>query len=242
MLHRFEDVVPVVNERVILWPDFLNHLHARVMTVRMDGDQPAARPERARQRRDHALGLELERGAGAVRLRSDDEIVISAGAPGARDDRIEQETVIVAVNYEHYGPFVDRVAGARGNSGLPVLHQERLKPNDLLFEAVRGITEQGQFVPDEARRGIERFDVQPRRVGIGEIGQDQHRRRMLEEAIRHFLQRKPHVFERDFLADCVERHMRKAIVHRPHDPRQHRAVTDAGVEDPDGGRMRMDMR
>ena len=49
---------------------------ARIVAVRVDADQPAARPERARQRRDHALGLELERGARAIGLRGDDEVVV----------------------------------------------------------------------------------------------------------------------------------------------------------------------
>ena len=39
-----------------------------------------------------------------------------------------------------------------------------------------------------------------------------------------------HVLEADFLADDVERHGRKALVHRAHHARQHRAVADAGVE------------
>ena len=86
------------------------------------------------------------------------------------------------------------------------------------------------------------FTAQPRRIGIGEVGQHQHRRRMLEEAVRHFLQRQPHVLEADFLADRVERHVREAVVHGAHHARQHRAVADAGVEHAHRRRTRMQMR
>ena len=101
---------------------------------------------------------------------------------------------------------------------------------------------QRQLVPDQARCRVERFDVQPRRVGISEVGQYQHRRRMLEKAVGHFLQRQAHVFERDLLADDVERHVGEAVVGGAHHAGEHRAVADAGVEDAHRRRMRMDMR
>ena len=55
---------------------------AGIVAVRVDGDQPAARPERPGERRDHALGLEVERGARAIGLRGDDQIVVGAVPPG----------------------------------------------------------------------------------------------------------------------------------------------------------------
>ena len=64
---------------------------------------------------------------------------------------------------------------------------------------------------------------------------------MLEQAIRHFLEREAHVLVRDLLADDVKRHRWKAGVHRAHDPRQDRAVADASVEHADGRRRRMDV-
>ena len=119
--------------------------------------------------------------------------------------------------------------------------RKRLEIDDLLLEAVGGIAGERQLVPDQARRGIERFDREPRRVRIGEIGQHQNRRRMLEEAVRHFLQRQPHIFEADLLADHVERHVGETVVHGAHHPRQHRAVADAGVEHAHRRRPRMDV-
>ena len=109
------------------------------------------------------------------------------------------------------------------------------------FEAVRGIAGQRQLVPHQARGGVERLHRQPRRVRIGKIGEHQNRCRMLEEAVRHFLQREPHVLEADLLADRVERHVRKTVVHGAHHAHQHRAVADAGVEHPHRRRPRMDV-
>ena len=53
---------------------------------------------------------------------------------------------------------------------------------------------------------------------------------MLAEAVRHFLQREPHVFEADLLADNVEGHVRKALMHCLHHSRQDGAVAHAGIE------------
>ena len=103
----------VVDERIVVRPDLLDDFHAGIVAVRMDGDQPAAGAERARQRRDHALGLEFERGARAIGLRGDDEIVIGERAAGFRNDRIEQEAVVLAIDDEHDRPLIDRIAGAR---------------------------------------------------------------------------------------------------------------------------------
>ena len=208
----------------------------------MDGDEPAAGAERARQRPDDALGLEVERGARAIGLRGDDEIVIGERAAGPRNDRVEQEAVIFAIDHQHHRAVIDRVAGARADAGFPVLGEEWFERHDLFLEAVRRIAGQRQLVPDHARCGVERLHREPRRVRIGEVGQHQHRRRMLEEAVRHFLQRQADVFEADFLADGIERHVREAVVHGAHHPHQHRAVADAGVEHAHRRRPRMQMR
>ena len=72
----------VVDERMVVRPDFLDDFHAGIVTVRMDGDEPPAGAERAGERRDHALGLEVERRAGAIGLRGDDEVIIGACAAG----------------------------------------------------------------------------------------------------------------------------------------------------------------
>ena len=87
----------------------------------------------------------------------------------------------------------------------------------------------------------ERLHREPGRVGIGEIGQHQHGRRMLEEAVRHLLHGEADVLEADLLADDVERRVRKAVVHRAHHAQQHGAVADAGVEQPQRRRARMDV-
>ena len=55
VLHRFEDLMAVVDERIVVRPHLLDDFHAGIVAVRMDGDQPAAGAERARERPDHAL-------------------------------------------------------------------------------------------------------------------------------------------------------------------------------------------
>ena len=124
---------------MIVRPYFLDDLHAGVVAVRMNGDEPAAGAERARQRRDHALGLELQRGAGAIGLRGDHQVVIGGGAAGPGNDRVEQEAVVFAIDDEHDRALIDRIAGARADAGFPVVCQETFEIDDLLLEAVGGI-------------------------------------------------------------------------------------------------------
>ena len=219
----------------------LDDLHAGIVAVRMDRDQPAARAERVGERRDHALGLEVERGARAIGLRRDDEVVVGDRAARPRDDRVEQELVVVAIDHQHHRPLVDRIAGLRAHPGLPVLRQERHEIGDLLLEPVGRIAGERHLVPDHAGGRAQRLHREPRRVRIGEVGQHQHGRRMLEEAVRHLLQGEADVLEADLLADHVERHVRKAVVHRAHHAQQHGAVADAGVEHAHRRRARMDV-
>ena len=62
---------------------------------------------------------------------------------------------------------------------------------------------------------------------------------MFEQAIGHLLQHHAHVFVGDFLGDDVERHGGKARMQRPHHPRQHGAVADPGIEQPQRRRRRL---
>ena len=146
-----------------------------------------------------------------------------------------------AVDHQHHRPLIDRIAGLGADAGLPVLRQERHQVGDLLLEIVRGIAGQRDLVPDQARRRVQRLHVQPRRVGIVQVGEHQHGRRMLVEPVRHLLQREPDVLEADLLADDIERHVREAVVHRAHHPQHHRAVADAGIEHAHRRRPRMDV-
>ena len=196
-------------------------------------------PKRARKRRDHALDLEVERCAGAIGLRRDHEIVAGDRSAGARQDRLEQEVVVLAIDHQHDRPLERRVAGLRIDAGLPGVAEERLKFGDLGLEFVRVVSLQAQLVPDHARGGAHRLHGKPRRIGVIEVGQHDDGRRMLEETVRQFLQRQADVFEADFLADDVERRVRIAVVHGAHHARQHAAVADAGIEYAQRRRARM---
>ncbi len=101
------------------------------------------------------------------------------------------------------------------------------------------LPDEGYVLPDQALRRGRRTRRQPGRLGIIEIGDDEHGGGMFEQPVGHLLQRQPHVLVADFLGDDIERHGRKARMQRPHHPRQHRAVADAGVEDPQRRRRRL---
>ena len=136
---------------------------------------------------------------------------------------------------------VDRVAGLRAVASLPVLGEKRLELRDLLGEIVRGAAGERRLVPHHRRgrgNGVRR---QPRRLGVVHVGHDQHRRRMLVEAVDHLAQRQAHILQADLLADDVEGHGGKAAVHLAHHARQHGAVAHAGVEQPHRGRLGMDV-
>ena len=158
-----------------------------------------------------------------------------------RDDRIEQEFVILPVEHQHDRLLVNRIAALGADAGLPVLGQEILQPGDLLLEIVRGVAGERDLVPDEAAGRRRRLHRQPRRFGVIHVGEDEHGGGMLEETIRHLLEREPDVLEADLLAGDVERHVRIAVMHRAHHARQHRAVAHAGIEQAHRRRTRMDV-
>ncbi len=88
---------------------------------------------------------------------------------------------------------------------------------------------------------LQRLRRQPRRLGVGEVGQHQHGRGMFDEAVGHLLQREADVLEADLFADDIERHGRERVVHRAHHARQYGAVADAGIEHAHRRRARMDV-
>src|SRR5712664_3836677 len=99
-------------ERIFSGPDRLNNLNAGILPVGVNSDQTAAGPQRPRQRRNNAFGAEIHRRFGPIRLRSDDQVEIGLGTASARDDRIEQKTMIFAVQHD--------LANVSPRSGMPV--------------------------------------------------------------------------------------------------------------------------
>ena len=114
--------------------------------------------------------------------------------------------------------------------GLPDLGQERLQRLDLLAELGGRAAGQRHLVPHQRGGGGERLGRQPRRLGVVHVGDDQHGRRVLVEAVGHLVEGEPGVLEADLLADDVEGQRRQAAVHLAHDAGEHRAVAHAGVE------------
>ena len=207
----------------------------------MDAEQPAAGPQRARQRRHHLGGLELDRHARAVGLRGDDEIVVGARLALARDDIVEQEAEVVAIDDQRHRALVDRVAGLGAVAGLPDLGEQRLERRDLLAELGGRGAGQRHLVPHQRGGGRHRLRRQPRRLGVVHVGDDEHGGRVLVEAVGHLVERQPRVLEADLLADHVERQGRQAPVHLAHDAGQHGAVAHAGVEHAHRRRLGMEV-
>ena len=137
------------------------------------------------------------------------------------------------------GRVIDGIAGGLADPCPPVLGQKSLELADLLGKAVRGVARQRDVLPDQALRSGRRARRQPRRFGVIEIGDDEHGGGMFEQPVSHLLQHQPHVLVADLFGHDIERHGRKARMHRAHHPRQHGAVADAGIEDPQRRRRRL---
>ena len=138
-LERLQQHVAVGLERPLVGPDLADNLKPRVAAVGLDAEQPAAGPEAAGKRRQDLLHLEVGRHPRAVGLRGDDQIVALARAAGAGDHRVEQEPVILAVEHQHRGADVERVAGLRARPHAPGVGEGGLKVGDLLVELVGGV-------------------------------------------------------------------------------------------------------
>src|SRR5216684_773667 len=100
LLDRLHDLVAVVDERIVAWPEALHDLKPRIVAVGMNGDEAAPRPERAGKRRNDPAGLELDRCTSPIGLGCDDKVVACLGAAWFRQDRIEQEAGILAKDNE----------------------------------------------------------------------------------------------------------------------------------------------
>ncbi len=68
VLDLLEKVMPVVHERIVVRPYLMDDFHPGIMTIGVDDDEAPTGSECSRERGEHALGLELERSAGPIRL------------------------------------------------------------------------------------------------------------------------------------------------------------------------------
>ena len=200
------------------------------MPPRLDREQAAARGEAAGERREHAAHFEVRPHARAPRLRGKYQVVVLEDPAGLGNHAVEQELVIFAVDDQHRRTHHQRVATRRARPRLPAAGQRAVELIDLLSVFVRRATAQPHLLPVECggQLGIARH--QPRRLGIVEIGDHEHRGRMLEQAVGQLLEPEAHVFEADLLGDHEHRHGRELAMRAAHDTRDHRAVAHAGVE------------
>src|SRR3981189_1519013 len=68
LLHRLENLVTVVRERIIPRPYPVDDLHPWIMAVGVDRDQSAAGADRPCERCNDAFGFKVQGSAGPVRL------------------------------------------------------------------------------------------------------------------------------------------------------------------------------
>ena len=150
--------------------------------------------------------------------------------------------MILAIQRQHNGPLIGRIAGFGADLRFPVIGKKRLKLGKLLFKLVGRITGEFDFLPDQFLcRPLADFRRQPRRFGIIKVRQHHNGRWMFEKPVRKFLERQPHIFKADFLADNIEGHCRIAAMHGAHHASQYRPVAHASIEQPQGRRMRRDI-
>ena len=184
-LGRAHQIMARLRERILARPHLLHHFQAGVITMRMDAEQPPTFAEGTHQRRHHLLRLEFQRRASAVGLRGDDHVVLGLALAALRDHVLKQESVIIAVQHQRRRMLVDRVATLRAVARLPVLGEKRLERRDLLAEIVRGGAGERRLVPNHRRGVLYGARLQPRRLAVVHVGDDEHSRRMLEEAVGH---------------------------------------------------------
>ena len=161
---------------------------------------------------------------------------------GSRDQLIQQEAVVLAEDHQNRRPDIKRVAGLVAGLRLPASREGRPEGLQLLVEFPGGGAGERDLVPVQGCGGLNAARHQPRSLGVIHVGDDDHRRRVLVEAVRHLLEAQAHVLEADFLADDLERHVGEPAMHVAHHVGDDGAVTHAGVEDLQARRRRLDVR
>src|SRR5437588_7452072 len=124
-------------ERIFSRPNRLDDFKARILPVGVNSNQTATGPQRPRQRRNNPLGAEIHRRFGPVWLGCNHKVEISLGSACPRDDRIEQETVVLPIYDQRYRPFIGRHARFWADIGAPVLLEKWAKFSDLGLELAR---------------------------------------------------------------------------------------------------------
>ncbi len=180
--------------------------------------------------------------ARAVGLRGDDQIVVEIAGAAARDHRVQHELLIGAVEHQHRGLLVERVAGLVAGAHLPPVPQQRPQGVDLGLELVGGGTIEGTVAPVERRLLRLRVGAKARRFRVVHVGHDHHHLRMLGEAVRQLLERQAQILEAYLLADDQERHVGERLVQTPERARQDSAVTGARIEKIQRRRARRNVR
>src|SRR6516165_2675940 len=121
-------------ERVFSGPDCLNNLDARILSMGVDSNQSPTSTQATRQWGNDALGTEINSGFRAIGLGCDDQVEIGLGPARPRNDLVEQEAVVLTIDYQGYRPLIKRHARTRADAGAPILFQKRAQIRDLSLE------------------------------------------------------------------------------------------------------------
>ncbi len=189
---------------------------------------------------EHAPRLEADVAAQPERLARQHQVEIRPGRALPRDDGVEQEAAVLAVEHQGGRRLGHHAAGLGAFARPPVLGEEGLQLEDLALELGGGRSLERHFLPHVALRSLLRRRRQPGRLGIGDVGHRHHHLGMLEEAVGHLVERQAHVLEADLLAGDVEGEALVALVHRAQHAGEHGAVAHAGIEEAHRRRARLD--
>jgi len=209
--------------------------------IRPPGDRARA-SQGAGQRPQHVAHLDLGAEPRPVRLGGDDEVVSRRRAALGRDYVVQGKGPILAVEHQDRRLDIERVAGFLAGLGLPPFGQDRPEAAHLLVELVRRAALQRDVPALHRQLGLRSVDAQQGRFGIVEIGDDDDELRMLLKPVRQFFQGQAHILHTDLLADDAEGYGGKLPVQVAQHPGQHRAVADAGIEQVERRRRRLQER
>src|ERR1700722_3457588 len=105
-----QDGVSIGCEGVLSRPYIVDDLKARVASMRMDADQPAARPQGLDERRNNLRSLEFEARPSAVRLGGNDQIIVRSDSPRTRQNWVEEKGMILAPQRQDDRPEINGIA------------------------------------------------------------------------------------------------------------------------------------
>src|SRR5262249_58735726 len=105
--------------------------------------------ERTVERSDDLRGFELGGNTRPIWLRGNHEVKVCASSTVARNDAVEQETKIIAIDDEYYRAFINGIARFGAVARLPMAAEKWFERVYLITELVRGGAAEGDLMPNQ---------------------------------------------------------------------------------------------